>query len=90
MAKPLYKPGMDNKPAGRYREVGPRRRGLRVAPSHPRRDATSSSSALQALRAEGRMAEVMDGANARSGASGYGQASCVTWREALCGWRSRD
>lgn len=21
MAKPLYKPGMDNKPAGRYREV---------------------------------------------------------------------
>lgn len=24
MAKTLYKPGMDNKPAGRYREVGPR------------------------------------------------------------------
>lgn len=24
MAKPLYKPGMDNRPAGRYREVGPR------------------------------------------------------------------
>ena len=24
MAKTLYKPGMDNKPAGKYREVGPR------------------------------------------------------------------
>ena len=24
MAKPLYKPGMDNRPAGKYREVGPR------------------------------------------------------------------
>lgn len=24
MAKPLYKPGEDNKPAGTYREVGPR------------------------------------------------------------------
>lgn len=24
MAKPLYKPGEDNKPAGKYHEVGPR------------------------------------------------------------------
>lgn len=24
MAKTLYKPGMDNRPAGKYREVGPR------------------------------------------------------------------
>ena len=24
MSKPLYKPGEDNKPAGKYEEVGPR------------------------------------------------------------------
>ena len=24
MSKPLYKPGTDNRPAGKYKEVGPR------------------------------------------------------------------
>ncbi len=44
MAKTLYKPGMDNKPAGRYREVGPcggavfgRRLRIHGETPHPRR-----------------------------------------------------
>lgn len=48
MVKPLYKPGMDNKPAGRYREVGPRGGAVsnpRTVDDRPRRQAPADAGA---------------------------------------------